>query len=796
MIKIPELLSPAGSVDSAMAAINAGADALYLGGKNFSARASAQNFEDNEIAELIKYAAVRGVRIYIAVNTLYKNHELSLVVDFVCQMHHCGAAAFILQDSGLAYILKTMHPEVEIHASTQMLVHSIAGVHFMEKMGFSRVVLARELSLSEIGEIKAATNIECEVFVHGALCIGYSGQCLMSSLIGGRSGNRGKCAQICRTRFDLRHGSDTIKSGYLLSSKDMCTLDILGEIAATGVESLKIEGRMKSAEYVYLVTKAYRNALNGVRGDVHHKLLQVFNRGGSFCSGYYKSSACIGHMSTTTPKSTGTLAGEVIAFYGGKVKIKFAQDMTPGDGIEVWTSQGPHVGMGISKIIAADSATEFHIKAAKGVVQAGDKVYKSYDKVLIDDIRREMQETQRQRSVFASVSANIGHCLRLSLFAGSVEVEKFGGVVQAAQNAPMSRDAIVEQLSKTGNTPFVLEFEQVDIDDGVFVSKAELNQLRRDALAGLEAGLVEHAMPAIRAAASQSGGDTCMAQGHRHITKCLAGLSRCYVFSNDGMIGKKLTVQISNIDHLQTVQDTGVDRVYVNYNPANIATVMQQKPNTKIFLSLPTISRNTTEAEILSHLYKLETTNISGYLVSTHGQLHLLQSINTKKQIHLNHNFNIFNSHSAQFYTDLGLGITLSQELNIHEIKSIEPPYEIVVYGKQAIMHTHNCPVGLYAKCGSKTNYTLRDKMGYAFPIQTDCSSCIAHILNSKTLDTASKFGQIRHCGAEYYRLVFTTESERQICDTIARYQQAIAGQAIATRLPDSTYGHFFRGAE
>jgi len=396
---MPELLSPAGDFASAKAAINAGADAVYLGGKSFSARSFAQNFTEEELDDIINYAALRNVKIYIAINTLYSNEEIPRVLEFATNMYKSGASAFILQDIGLASLLKDHLPEIELHASTQMTIHSANGVKYMEQLGFSRVILSRELSLPEIKKINKSVNIGTEVFVHGAMCVSYSGQCLMSSLLGGRSGNRGKCAQPCRLPYTMQE-----TKGYLLSPKDMMTLEILDEITESGVSALKIEGRMKSPEYVYTVTKAYRDKLDGHKPDIE-AVKQIFNRGGGFSTGYYYGNIEIQankELSKPNP-SPKTKIAEKKRNITGEIKIKINQP---------------------AKIKLENISKESPVKAEKAI------------------------------------------------------------------SAPMSREEIVTQLSKTGNSPFKVSYKKIDIDEGIFISKQALNQLRRDATEALEAQII------------------------------------------------------------------------------------------------------------------------------------------------------------------------------------------------------------------------------------------------------------------------------------------------------------------
>ena len=804
MLNIPELLSPAGNMESAIAAINAGADAIYVGGKNFSARSNAQNFTIQELVDLIEYSAVRGVRVYIAVNTIYKNTEIPYVVDFIAQMHKEGATAFILQDSGLAYILRSYFPTIEIHASTQMSVHSTEGVNFMEKMGFSRVVLSRELSLAEIIEINTNVKIETEVFIHGALCVSYSGQCLMSSLIGGRSGNRGKCAQICRTRFEMVQEGKSIQAGHLISPKDMMTIDILPNIVASGVTALKIEGRMKSPEYVYLVTKAYRQKLDNLQSETpdgtKQELLQIFNRGGSFTTGYYNMYNGKSMMSTVTPKSTGIIAGEVVSVSGGKCRIKFMTYMRPGDGIEIWTMDNNHVGMGINKEIAIGDTCEFLIPAPvpkkdttsldnsteknrQGAISKGCKVYKSYDKYLNDSTKKAINSSKRTL-LQGQVTAVEGRNLSLIVNGLGFAAEAKGGLVELAKNAPIPPSDIVAQISKTGGTAFEIKFTNTNISDDIFVSKSELNLLRRTVLKNFEDEVV-------------SGIKCIPSENEVRLHACFTESN--FIKQNKSMaeqkpVAQKLSVQISNTEMLSIIEGFPVSHVYVNYN--DIALLhSKHMQNDAIYIALPNISRNTLELQMVNELQRLEALGISGYLVSTYGQLHMLQKMQTKKHIMLNHTFNIFNSHSIEYFSKMGLGLTASQELNLHEIRRLNTNnFELIVYGRQILMATHNAPGCAGQQYGK--NYTLRDRIGLQFPVQTDCKNCISYILNCKLLDTAPKFAEIKKSSANYFRLIFTTEKENEVKEIMQRYTASLDGQAPSAQIANATYGHFFRGVE
>lgn len=290
---LPELLSPVGDFECLKAAVQNGADSVYFGASSFNARASAKNFDEIELKNVINYAKLRNVKTNLTLNTLIKNDEFSEAVKIASYAYECGIDAIIVQDLGLAKFLIDNFPDLPIHASTQMTVHNIDGVKLLEELGFSRVVLARELSLNEIENICKNSNIEIETFIHGALCISYSGRCLLSSMIGGRSGNRGKCAQPCRLPYELINTTSSLDKGYLLSTRDLCTLDFLPSLVNAGVKCFKIEGRMKTPEYVATVTKIYRKYLDMILNkdtyvvdpNDRKALMQVFNRGG-FSSGH------------------------------------------------------------------------------------------------------------------------------------------------------------------------------------------------------------------------------------------------------------------------------------------------------------------------------------------------------------------------------------------------------------------------------------------------------------------------------------------------------------------------------
>ena len=395
-----ELLSPVGDFDCLKSAVQNGADTVYFGANSFSARAFASNFDDNTLEQAINYAKIRGVKTNLTLNTLIKNNELENAISVAKRAYEYGIDAIIVQDLGLAKYLIKNFPGLAVHASTQMSIHNLDGVLELQKMGFSRVVLSRELSLEEIEYICKNSNIEIEVFVHGALCISYSGQCLFSSMVGGRSGNRGKCAQPCRLPYELLENEKIIDKGYLLSPKDLCGLEFLPQLLKAGVTSLKIEGRMKTPEYVATVTRIYRKYIDLAMSNKDFiidetdkkDLLQVFNRGG-FSSGHLTSSPNQNLIFADKPNNIGLFLGNICKYNPNKghVTLKLNESVSIGDCISIEGEEGAYT---ISELMEQDnnlkvakSGQIVKLGRMKGNIKPGAKVYKLNSKSLFDNCK-------------------------------------------------------------------------------------------------------------------------------------------------------------------------------------------------------------------------------------------------------------------------------------------------------------------------------------------------------------------------------------------------------------------------
>ena len=394
-----ELLSPVGNIEALYAAVQNGADAVYLGGKLFNARQYASNFGMEDLKTAVEYAHLRGVRVYVTVNILFSDKEIEEAVDYVKYLYEIDVDGLIVQDLGLSYLIKNVFPQFELHGSTQMTINNLQGVLFLERMGFKRVVLARELSINEIKYIKERSNIELEGFIHGALCVCYSGQCLMSSIIGGRSGNRGTCAQPCRMPYTLvdieneRTVFEKLEGKYILSPKDLNTIEDIDKIVDSGLKSLKIEGRMKKPEYVALVVSKYRKALDRgideITKEDKKELLEIFNRG--FTGGYILENFGREFISLDRPNNRGVYLGKVVKVDPKYIYINLEDDLNIGDGIEFTKGKNEYVG--IMSNISGEKGSTIKIDNLKGI-KNNSLVYKTSNRELLEKTRETFEENQ------------------------------------------------------------------------------------------------------------------------------------------------------------------------------------------------------------------------------------------------------------------------------------------------------------------------------------------------------------------------------------------------------------------
>ena len=499
-MKKPEILSPVGSMASLYAAIEGGCDAVYLAGKLFGARAFADNFSNEELIFAINYAHKYGVKVYVTTNTLVYDSEIPAFMKYIEFLYTNNVDAIIIQDIGMFDLVHKTFPDLEIHISTQMHIHNQEGVELVKSLGASRVVLARETPIDLVKKIRNIPDIELEIFVHGALCISYSGQCLMSSLIGGRSGNRGTCAQCCRQPYELFCNDIKIsKDNYLLSTRDLCTIEHIRELIEAGVDSLKIEGRMKRPEYVYLVTKLYRKAVDSyietgkvsVTEEEINDLKKIFNR--NYTKGFLFNTSNDKFMNTFRPNHMGVKVGNVICVDKNRVKIRLLDNLNLNDGIRFVKNGYEDVGMNVQQMfqnnnkVTSAKKNETITLLVKDAVQVNSEVLKTTDYNQLKELDKIIQEQNRKVNVDVSLKAHLGSPLEMTVSDGKHTVTNYSEyIVDKAMKNPTSYDDIKDHVFRTGNTIYNINIFDLDYDDNIFIPIKTLNDLRRDSLEKLE----------------------------------------------------------------------------------------------------------------------------------------------------------------------------------------------------------------------------------------------------------------------------------------------------------------------
>ncbi|MCI8833314.1 MAG: U32 family peptidase [Clostridia bacterium] len=752
-----ELLCPVGNFDCLKAAVQNGADAVYLGASNFSARASATNFSFEELKQAIEYAHIRDVKVHLALNTLIKNNELDSALSLASYAYEIGVDAIIVQDLGLAKILIKSFPKLPIHASTQMTIHNLEGVVQAERLGFSRVILSRELSLEEINYISRNSNIEIECFVHGALCISYSGQCLFSSMVGGRSANRGKCAQACRLPYELLEDNETvIDKGYLLSPRDLCGLDNLGFLIEAGITSLKIEGRLKSPEYVATVTRIYRKYIdlylkNGnftVDEKDRIDLLQVFNRGG-FSSGHFNDFPNKDLIFKDKSNNMGIYVGNVANFDSNKghIKLNLADSIEIGDTITFEKENTRYTVSELmienSNIRSASTGQIVTIGRMKGNIHLSDKIYKLSSKSLSDFALKSYQNVEIKKILLAckiiikkdspvivkvkavNPSSNYQDII-INITSDIYPVESI--------NQPITEEKIIEQFKKTGNTPYEFIKFDIDLDNNLYIPKiSSLNALRRDVLKKLEDSAIKHS---IRVSEELK----------------LKNVQKEVSILKPKIKKTSLLLNILNLDFdYNNLQD--VDRIYIPIKYfsmqkyENILTTITSRFITYIYM--PTITttnyKNIFMNSISSALSKYK---IKGFVISNLAGFTLLKEFKKDYDFIGNYTLNVFNDYTASELNNLGIStITLSPELNKLDIENIcnGISSELIVYGNTPLMNIKYCLFGTsnqcYPECSNRCNsshkYYLKDRMGFSMRVLPDNIQTITTIYNAKITSLA-----------------------------------------------------------
>lgn len=746
-----ELLAPAGSLKTLKAVIHAGADAVYLGGSMFGARAYANNFNEEELLEAIRFGHIHGRKIILAVNTLLKEYELGQLYDYLHPYYEAGLDAVIVQDMGVMEFIKTHFPNLPIHTSTQMTITNVEGARLLKEQGVERVVTAREMSLEEIQRIHDEVGVELESFIHGALCYCYSGQCLFSSIIGGRSGNRGRCAQPCRLSYEVLQGEKNLTGHHatpILSLKDMCTLPFLYELADHGVYSFKIEGRMKTPEYAAGVVSIYRkymdSYLNGSRIPVEKKdikaLLELGNRGG-FTNGYYY------HHND-------------------------------------------------SDMLSGESAS--HNKS-EGVLQ--------------DNIRREYVDTELKEKIKGKLILNKECPAKIEVQYGKVKVSYQGDMVLVAQNRPLTKEVVTEKITKTGNTPFVFENLEVTMDDDIFMPVNQLNQLRRGALEALEEALLKPYKRTLPELVETSSAETDrQTTGNAIKEKQISGQSLSQTSGQQSAgSSTEVRVLIEDAEQLPAVLKADfVDTVYLDcmlYTRENLIRKLSEDidrvhaSGKKAFYVFPFIFRQQTSLFYEKIMPELKKLPLDGIMVRSLDEIAFIKEWgNENWQMVSDSNLYTYSNEAAEYFYRLGMiQDTIPVELNRKEILRRENSRsEMIIYGRLPLMITAQCIHKNTLGCMHQHKVlNLKDRYSVHFPVKNFCSECYNVIYNSLPVCLFKEDVTVKKIAPAAVRLSFTTETEEETEQILTIYGDIYKNGGILGQMPmECTNGHFKRGVE
>ena len=758
MKKNIELLAPVGSQEALIAAVQNGANAVYLGGKLFNARHYASNFDYDELREAVSYAHLRNVAVYVTVNTLVDDSEINDIIDYIKFLYEIDVDAILVQDFGFANLIRDIFPLMDIHASTQMTINNLPGAEYLNEIGFTRVVLARETPIDEIKHISKNTSIELESFVHGALCVSYSGQCLMSSIIGGRSGNRGTCAQPCRMPYSIVDKNGNILEDFdkihVLSTKDLNTLENVEELIDSGIVSLKIEGRMKRPEYVATVVKNYRKAIDSssssLTEDDRRDVEQIFNRG--FTKGLTLGDFGKTFISSDRPDNRGILLGKVIRVDKYKVYVLLEHDIEQGDGIEFLLKSGEYKGLKVNT--NAKKGTTF-ILDKPGYIEKDTNVYKTSSNKLLLRAKESYVDKDLKYPIDIEVELKIGSYPKLILKYNEFYVEVSSDkVVESSQKVAITNDKVMEQLSKLGDTTYSINKIEITLDEGAYLPVSVLNHLRRDAIEELD-GKIK--------------GLTKREPIEEAEFKKLKTKYFNFVDSNSINNKKKLTIKVSNINQFNQLNLNKVDRVYLGFYDELEGVVDKVKNSgTEAFLWTDKILYEK-DLENIDRVLKANK-SFDGVSVSNLGTLKFVKDRFDLK-IHGDTGLNIFNSHTVNYLKQMKLSsMTLSPELNLKQIRNITDNVggnlEGIVYGFLPVMITRNCPMAFVKgckndkeceSCNFSKGYGLKDRMGVTFKM--DRKKGFSVIYNSVPLMVLDSLDSIINSGLDLVRLDFANET-------------------------------------
>lgn len=805
-----ELLAPAGTMENFMAALESGADAIYLGGKVFNARAHAANFGIDELREAVRLAHILDVSVYVTVNILIGDTELKDLEQYIKDLDSIGVDAIIVQDLAVAEIAKRVAPNIHLHGSTQMTAATLDAVRFYESLGFTRVVLARELSLKEIQHICKHCKAEIEVFVHGALCVCYSGQCLMSSFIGGRSGNRGACAQPCRLPYELldSKGESVLPKheAYLLSPKDLNYSEHMNELVAAGVTSFKVEGRMKKVSYVRQVIGTYREILDeaSIHENQRKALASGFNRG--FSTAYLEDTVGRQMMTVVAPNHQGKPIGESYT-KKGEVYLSLTEPIEQGSLVKILQSNGSVTYYTVDDEWTCVSDTLYKGRPAEGLA-VGQLYLASTPK---NTKSRGLQEFTRKydMSVYLSVGSNgeTNYTELTAILDSGLSVTVTNEYVPAIANKmPTSLEKVTEQLGRLGNTLFRLSY--VDIPDGPYMWPASvLNALRRDAVTALETALITHHVESWQAlqvtgdvdydfkAQHELSYDTCPMISARvdeieGVKAAISGGAQKIVFGGD---------RLSRTPYALSVYD-------------EVARLCAQSDVICTFAT-PRVVKDD-EVEAYKHtLEAIVQANPDSISIHVPQALLWLRELGYTGAIEADTGLNIFNTPTLNFWEQLHIScVNPSQELTLKQItelaKHSHVPIETMIHGYTEMMISEYCAIASFVGTGSKVNcpmpcvkesYSLKDRKGEIFPIRTD-PYCRMHIMNSHEMDMRAYVPMLLQKGISILRVDGRHMKPSYVKDIVSQYVGIATGtmeappKKIDSQGESITRGHYFRG--
>lgn len=730
-----------GDFDSLIAAVQNGANAVYLGTSNFNARINANNFSLDELEKAITYAKLRNVKVYLTLNILINNLEFFEAVETARIAYELGIDGIIVQDLGLATYIIDHIPDLEVHASTQMTIYDLNGVKELQKLGFKRVVLARELPLNEISYICKNSNIDIEVFTHGALCVSYSGQCLMSSAIGGRSGNRGKCAGPCRLPYTLENSNNKkLASGYLLNTKDICSIDLIPQLIDSGIKSFKIEGRMKSPEYVGLVTKIYRKyidlALSANKYEVDEKdrnnLIQIFNRGG-FSTGYLNGYLGKKMAFYKRPNHMGIFLGRVLHFNPNKghIKLTLSTPIEIGDTIQIndniyTISEIMIKNTNLSNTNIGQTIT---IGRIKGDIKINDEIFKVSSKSLNQSIKDTLKKENIKRVINCNVYIKKNEPIKVKAFDNYISCEYLSDIIpQKSIKTPITKERILAQFNKTGNTPFEFGTIDIELSDDISVPISSINEIRRKVLE-----LYENTFK------------------NQIKNTCKLSYMNTHIPAKENIYDKKVSVLLNKLNKdFDYSKLQNIDNVYIPFRYfmkpefEKLIFEINNLKNIKTYIYFPAITRKNYISLIKNNIDNIVNKyKINGFIISNIGQLELINHL--KLDIIANYTLNIFNNYTVDNLKNFNFKtITLSPELNTSLINNfkdnIDISYEFICYGRLQLMTSSYCVIGCNSitsgsSCShdcQKDTYHLKDRLGFKFTIYQDDIDCISNIYNSK----------------------------------------------------------------